>query len=231
MKKIKIISIENGLAEEAIDFVAEEQTINIFVNGTLKNSLQCSPTDQEKLVYGYLFSERLIGSASDVKRLYFETRMSVKNFYVETERKSENGIMSGRDIKVNANSLLWLMHLLFKNSVLFNKTGCAHISGLSDGKNVFSVFEDISRHSAIQKTIGDALLSKTLGELPVLLTSARVNETIVRYAKRSGIKIIASHSAPTFRAVEKARLSKITLIGFLRESRMNIYTVPERIVF
>ena len=193
--------------------------------------VQCSPFEEEKLVFGYLFTERVINSIDEVKRTYSETQRSEKNFYTDVEKRVLETLPLSKEIRIPINNLFNLAHTLFERSTIFRQTGGTHISGLSDGEQLLSAFEDISRRSAVQKAIGDALLRRKLQYTPILLTSARVNETIVQYARRAGIKIIASHSAPTDRAVKKAETSRITLIGFLRENRMNIYSVPERVIF
>ena len=231
MKKIKIIDIKYGEINEAIDSVAEESTINIFANKKLAGRVQCSPEDEEKLVYGFLFTERIINSINDVKRIYFETQHGEKNFYADIEKETMEVLPLSREIEIPANNLFNLMGTLFEKGTIFRRTGGTYISGLSDGERLLSVFEDISGKSALQKAIGNALLERTMHNSPLLLTSAGINETAIHYVKRAGIKIVASHSAPTDRAVEKAESSRITLIGFLRENRMNIYSAPHRIIF
>ena len=106
------------------------------------------------------------------------------------------------------------MNKLLSKSSIFKQTGGTRISGFSDGEQLISHFEDISRRSSIQKAIGNALIKKYLGKVPLLLTTARINEEITKYARRAGVKIIASHSAPTDRAIERAELARITLVGF-----------------
>ncbi len=209
----------------------EEHIINIFVNSKFTDRVRCSPFSEEKLVYGYLFTERVINSIDEVKRIYFETQKGEKNFYAEVKKGVLETLPPSKEIGMPISNLFRLMHALFERSTIFRQTGGTHVSGTSNGEQLLSAFEDISRRSAVQKAIGDALLKRKLRYTPILLTSARVNETIVQYARRAGIKIIASHSAPTDRAVEKAESSRITLIGFLRETRMNIYSAPECIIF
>ncbi len=224
MKKVKIIDINYKEINEAIDSIAEESTVNIFANKKLAGRIQCSPRNEEKLVYGYLFTERIINSINDVKRIYFETQRSEKNFYADIEKQVMEVLSLSREIKIPVNNLFGLIHMLFERGTIFRQTGDTYISGLS-------VFEDISERSALQKTIGNALFERTIHNTPLLITSAKITETTVRYVKRAGIKVIASHSAPTDRAVEKAESSRITLIGFLGENRMNIYSAPHRIIF
>ena len=239
MKKVKIVKFANGKLSECFDAVAEECAINLFVNGALTSRISASCSHYEQLIYGYLFTEKIISKVSDVQDLhpeYSEEESGVLNFFARIspdKGTSPRGkkIPENREISVTAEKLLELSSNLSEKSATFKQTGGTHIAALSDGSKIFSAFEDVSRRSAVQKSIGDALLKSVLHKCPMLLTSARINETIMRYAKRAGIKIVASRSAPTVRAVEVARNAHITLVGFLREGRMNVYTAPERIQF
>ena len=237
MKKVKIVKFASGKLSECFDVVAEECAINLFVNGALTSRISASCSHYEQLIYGYLFTEKVINSASDVQDLhpeYSEEESGVLNFFARVKlsksaSSSSEKIPGSRKISVTAKKLFELSIKLSEKSAIFRQTGGTHIAALSDGIKIFSAFEDVSRRSAVQKTIGDALLKNTLHKYPMLLTSARINETIIHYAEHAGIKIVASCSAPTVRAVEIARSTHITLVGFLREGRMNIYAAPERI--
>ena len=92
--------------------------------------------------------------------------------------------------------------------------------------------EDIGRHNAVDKVLGWGLLN---GRLPfdkqILLVSGRTSFEILQKALAGGLPIIAAVSAPSSLAVQFARESQQTLIGFLRDERMNIYSAPERISF
>ncbi|MDF5751235.1 formate dehydrogenase accessory sulfurtransferase FdhD [Spongiactinospora sp. TRM90649] len=115
---------------------------------------------------------------------------------------------------------------------VFGKTGGLHASGLftPDGAQV-AVREDVGRHNALDKLVGWALLD---GLLPlrdhVLLVSGRTSYEIVQKAVVAGIPVVCGVSAPSSLAVELAREFGLTLAGFLRGERVNLYTCPERIM-
>jgi FdhD protein len=114
---------------------------------------------------------------------------------------------------------------------IFDRTGGLHAAGLFDSEgNLLHLREDVGRHNAVDKVLGRALLD---GLLPlnqhVLLLSGRISFEIMQKALAGGIPIIAAVSAPTSLAVQFAAESGQTLIGFLRNQRMNIYTHPNRI--
>ena len=89
--------------------------------------------------------------------------------------------------------------------------------------------EDIGRHNAVDKVIGAALLQELSFEDKLLLTSGRLSSEILHKAAACALPVVVSRSAPTDRCVEAARERNITLIGFARGSRMNVYSARQRI--
>ena len=113
---------------------------------------------------------------------------------------------------------------------VFNETGGLHGAAIvsRDGRVVSSA-EDVGRHNAVDKCIGELWLSATQDGADALVVSGRVAFEIVQKAWLAGVRIIVAVSAPTTLAVVLAREAGITLIGFARGDSLNIYTHPERI--
>lgn len=134
--------------------------------------------------------------------------------------------------RVHAETLLRLPAALREKQETFNQTGGLHACALFDLEgNLQHVREDVGRHNALDKLIGTALLEKRLPlRDQVLLLSGRVSFEMMQKALAGGIAIVAAISAPTTLAVEFARESNQTLVGFLRNERLNIYAGFERVI-
>jgi FdhD protein len=134
------------------------------------------------------------------------------------------------DLILRKDDVDFLMCCLQSRSGLFKETGCAHASALGIGRRMIYFSEDLGRLNAIDKAIGHLLLDLGNPADKVLLTTGRVSSRMVLKVARVGIPVIASKAAPTDRAVELARESNVTLLGFLRENRVNVYTNEDRVV-
>ncbi|MGB9694457.1 MAG: formate dehydrogenase accessory sulfurtransferase FdhD [Caldisericaceae bacterium] len=224
MKEIEIIRFENGIFQKRKDSVVRERILNIFVGGEFLNSIIYSSGFSKELLFGYLYLEGLINSVHDVTE-YRETESEYSvNYFVEV-RKSEIASISKERITVNRNTLFSLMEELLSKGEIFSKTGGTHIAGLAEDNKLSVYFEDISRRSAIQKCVGFSILNKLRPDF--LFLSGRVGFNTVLYAKRAGINFIVSQSSASDLAIRTATSEGITLIGFLRGKRFNIYSHAE----
>jgi FdhD protein len=135
------------------------------------------------------------------------------------------------DWRVSSDLLLGLPDKLRAAQSTFEQTGGLHASALFDLEgNLIVLREDVGRHNALDKVLGYALMS---GMLPlskcILMVSGRVSFEIMQKALAGGIPLVAAVSAPSSLAVDFARGSKQTLVGFLRGDRMNVYAGMERV--
>jgi len=113
----------------------------------------------------------------------------------------------------------------------FRKTGGVHIAALySSNGELMILAEDVGRHNAVDKTIGTVALKKMNFDNGFLASSGRLTGDVVLKAARMRIPVVASITAAVDSGIDVAERTGVTLIGFVRGNRMNIYTCPERIV-
>jgi FdhD protein len=140
--------------------------------------------------------------------------------------------VSEDDFHIPAAHLYNLPERLRQAQAVFTHTGGLHAAGLFDARGELRLLrEDVGRHNAVDKLIGHGIREQILPYSHLLLlVSGRTSFEIIQKALRARIPCIAAISAPSSLAVELAEQSGITLIGFLRERTMNVYTHPERIL-
>ncbi len=132
---------------------------------------------------------------------------------------------------VSSEVLVSLPEKLRSKQRVFDRTGGLHAAGLfTAGGDLVTLREDVGRHNAVDKAIGERVLA---GAVPlaghVLQVSGRASFEIVQKAAVAGIPIVSAVSAPSSLAVEAGQRFNMTIVGFVREGRCNIYTHPERV--
>ncbi len=132
-----------------------------------------------------------------------------------------------------ASALTAAPDLLRKQQTLFDSTGGIHASGLLDARgDLVALKEDVGRHNALDKLIGQAL---NLGQVPLasstVILSGRASFELLQKSLMAGVPIVAAVGAPSSLAIECAEANGMTLVGFLRGKGFNVYSSPERIMF
>jgi FdhD protein len=244
--KRKIIKKSGKSLEEIEDSIAVEKRLRVSINGKDFITLYCTPLMVKELLTGLFLTEGIfteipeemiivygeeivvdIPIAGDFSTEEFTTSRRIAGITFEKKRKFEK-IKDDFSFKAKA---LWRVYKEFQQrSELFRLTGCFHIAALSDGEKILAFAEDIGRHNAVDKVIGYSLFGDISFKRKIMLTSCRLSSKIVSKCSRWGIPIVASRAAPTDLAIEIADTSGMTLVGFVREERMNIYTNPQRII-
>lgn len=255
--RLRITKVSSGKKEEIEDVVVTEGPLSIFLNEERVSTLLCTPQSQEYLAVGFLFSEGLIQNKKEIERINLDPKKNEINIVTQSKRSlpsnfSQTKILTsgcakgvtfsnmedidpGKDLLIDlqitltSSEIQRLMHEFEKRSVLFRKTGGVHASALADKEKILIYFEDIGRHNAVDKVLGKCLLEEVSCQDKILLLSGRISSDILAKVSQSGLSIIMSRSAPTSLAVKNAKKLGITLVGFARGSRMNIYSFPMRI--
>ena len=230
------------------DLVAVEKKVKISVNGRHALSLYCTPVMVREFVVGVVHNEGLIEGEWCTERMSIEYGEEILVDIPSSGKLSEGeriitsgcagGISAGREsgekISDNATFMAESVRSIFgdfqRKSEVYRSTGGVHSAALTDGDHILAFAEDIGRHNAVDKVIGDCLLENIPFEGKIMLASGRLSSEIVLKCARCGIPVVVSRAAPTSLAVKLADSSGLTLLGFVRGKRMNVYTGRQRIV-
>lgn len=240
-----------GSLHDTCDPIVIETQMAIVVNCTELAILACSPENFGELALGYLLSEGILTRQTNLKRM--ELRPSnqvwieadivpnpasgrVINTCMAHGHSSPDFLDQGiynpvpDNISFYAEDLLHLITELNDKSDTFRLTGGVHSAGLGQGSSLVVRYEDIGRHNAVDKVFGYSYLNHISMDDKCLVLSGRIAGEILMKAARNGVSLILSRSAPTLRTVELAEKLGLTIVGFARGKRFNVYTHWERIV-
>jgi FdhD protein len=253
-RKIARFDMNRGLTELE-DVVVSEQALTIHVNGSELVTLLCTPEHLGDLAIGYLAGEGFIKDPDDIMELKVnqetgECMVLLKGSHSITERTYlkryvTTGCGKGisfyqladarlskelpRDYRLQPAMIIDMMRTLLENSNLHRDTGGVHTVALGQNGRLLIQRDDIGRHNAVDKVFGYCLRNNVNTEDKALVISGRISSEIALKAVKMRIQILISKSAPTDMAIEFAEDLGLTLVGFTRGSRFNIYTHSYRI--
>lgn len=254
---VPVTRYENGTAEIVEDTIVKEYALTIMLDGEEFITILCTPSSLEYLTIGFLLSESIIKSKANITKLRLDEKKGIVEVFTEGagliarklhgRRTMTTGCGKGStfynavdslsckklevDLQLDAEQILELMKDFNKRSELFLSTGGVHSVALAGGGGILLFHEDVGRHNAMDKVIGEAAHKDIQLSDKLVLTSGRVSSEILIKAAKAGIPMIVSRSAPTDLAVRLSEQLGITVIGFARGRRMNIYSNPGRIMF
>lgn len=245
-----VTRIRRELQENINDAVVTEFPLTIFLNENEFVTVICTPQYLLELAVGYLFSERIIGKTEDILASRIEDDRNTAYITVREKNYPAEGVRLKRyitpgciyyttlnagakkiesKISVTSGQLLALVHLAQKKSVLYRMTGGVHSAALCSNSEILLFREDIGRHNAIDKLVGHCVLHGMNMEDKMLLTSGRVSSAVMVKIINARIPFVVSSSAPTAESIKLSEKFGITLAGFARRKRINIYANKRRI--
>jgi FdhD protein len=253
-ERFDILRMAAEVEEKLKDVVVVEEPLTIFLNGEELVTLLYSPSHARELAVGFLFTEGILRKDVQLESVRFYERKGVVNISLKNNgtgkaERSSRLITSGcaggtsfyrnHDLKTLSRirskkrftraAIITLMREMGRRSTLFRETGGVHASALCREGTLVLFREDIGRHNAIDKIVGECVLSGIRLDDALLMTSGRISSEIVRKAGIAGIPVIASKSAPTSLAIRMAKELELTIVGFVRGTRMNVYSGAQRI--
>jgi len=221
---------EDSTASSLNDRVVTEARVELDVNdGQYRMEMYCLPQDIEAMAVGRLLSEGVVHSREQLESV--QARLDEGKVLVRGRFDREPAAPAAAPAlaPVAPAKLNRLIEDMQARVELWRGTGAVHACALADSEEIVAFAEDIGRHNAFDKVVGRALLDGvSLSDKLVLLTG-RLTAEMVRKAVLCGVGMLVSRSAVTSLAINLGRQHNITLVGFVRDKRLNVYTGLERI--
>lgn len=231
--------------------VVEEAQVCISVNGEEVATIMCSPRDLDKLALGFLYNEGVIGGTADVRAIHLSRNGTCADVWLHDMEFSRprrmvltagcGGGVTFDDLSqeheplesamgVRPELLAELMKQVHLGAELYQRARGIHTAALADENGILLQVEDLGRHNCLDKLCGAALQAGVTTRDRILLSSGRISSEMINKARRLETPIVCSRTSPTSFSVALAESWNMTVVGYLRQNRMRVYSHPERIV-
>jgi FdhD protein len=245
-KQVNAIRFE-GEPSKVVETIVNDEEIELTINNSVSRRFSISPGSLREFTVGYLLGEGLTVSVDNItditiKDNTIKAEIDLVDFDIRKELVVGSDCFGGWRTKiefvgkvesnytVSKEALIEAFDKLKEEAKVWKKTGGTHVAGLVSGDN-FIAIEDVSRHVAVDKVIGAGALENYDFTKSFIVYSGRMPADMLIKIARVGIPIIASNAAPTSSGVSVAEMARVTMVGFVRGERFNIYTHPHRISF
>lgn len=228
-----------------------ETPVSLTVNGKVWLSFMCTPTHLEELALGFLYNEGVLNGMDDVA----DARLCEHGDNVDVWLKFDveqpvnwrrtSGCTGGvtavdllakpninfaeNNFKVHPEAVMEMVDKLFESQELYRDTGGVHTSALGDGEQIILAADDIGRHNSLDKIAGMCLRQNVCPQNRILITTGRISSEMLQKAARLDAPILISRTSPSSLSIEMAERYGITLIGYARKHRFNVYSHGKRV--
>ena len=260
MRKVEIdkYDLAAKASKRVTDYIAEEKPLHLFVDTTYWATILCSPSNLKEMAVGHLLSEGILKSTKEIQEIYLKEKegicyVKLKSAVSVNERLSLSrlhqrvvtsvcGAQSiyqyqrkpakvSSKLKVKAEIVFSSVKQLNFKAEVFRKTGGVHAAAIYTASgSLMALAEDVGRHNAVDKVIGMVALKEISFSDCFLTSTGRLSGDIIFKASKVGLPIVASLGAALDSGVAMAEAANLTLAGFVRGKRINIYCFPERII-
>ncbi|MEW6026567.1 MAG: formate dehydrogenase accessory sulfurtransferase FdhD [Planctomycetota bacterium] len=241
--------------EPVIRHLPPEHVVTVYLNNKMLTSLMATPSNVKELVVGFLYSENIIDAAADIARITVNQDRRKSQVWVESNAREvdqkarimtsgcgrgftflcpsdiEGLVPLDSNARLSAEELTGLARKMLDSAVLYERSGGIHSAAICNSGDILSFSEDIGRHNAVDKVIGDSLLNNIGLAGKIMLTTGRISSEMMLKAFRAGIPILGSLTSPTDLAVELGGKLGVTVTGYIRGNRVKIYTHPSRLLY
>lgn len=253
--RFPILRISEQGRGQSRDIVAMELPLTIILNDQELVTLLCSPKDLEYLAIGFLFAEGFLKHKNEIRGLIVDDHRGVVRVETEEGKDFARELLFKRLITsacgrgaafystadadrpkkvaskmvVSGHEVFALVNEFEHLSQGFKETGGVHSAALCDTGSILVFSQDIGRHNAIDKVFGECILKDMPTDDRMIITSGRTPSEMILKAAKGKVPILISVCAPTDLGMRLANDLGVTLIGFVRGKRLNVYTHDWRV--
>ncbi|MCC6299066.1 MAG: formate dehydrogenase accessory sulfurtransferase FdhD [Anaerolineales bacterium] len=228
-----------------------EAPVSLTVNGEVWLTFMCTPVNLEAMAVGFLYNEGIITGKDEVADVRVcehgdnvDVWLSQKVEQPKSWRRTSGcsgGLTAVETLarvdvsfnpespKFNPETIANIVDMLFESQELYRQTGGVHTSALCDGQKIIFAADDIGRHNTLDKIAGMCVMNNVFPETKILISTGRISSEMLQKAARLGAPILISRTSPSSLSIEMAKLYGITLIGYARRHRFNVYSNGQRI--
>lgn len=254
-EKITYLRYTGNESEKLEKPLVREAPWTIHVNGQELVTLFCTPDKINFMVLGFLAAEGLIESLDDVALLrvceeeegVIEVTLTKPNALSVDSLTSRPALLSGcgrgitfddlsrtqakldSSLTVSPRDISRLMRELRQRAETYRIAGGTHASALAESENLLVVAEDVGRHNTLDKIRGECMFHGIPTKDRLLLTTGRISSEMVNKAVKMEVPIVASLTSPTDLGIRLARAWEMTIVGYVRGDKMNVYTRADRV--
>lgn len=243
-------TVQDDRAEPTEGGVIEEMLVSLYVNGQELATVMSSPIDQEALALGFMYNEGVIDSLDEVRLVQANVARTVVDVFlhrsdfspprrmiltsgcgggITLQQLSESYPALETDYATEPPIVLARMRDLQGAARLYQAVRGVHTAVLANTTGLLAAAEDVGRHNAVDKIAGKALQAGIDTRNNMILTSGRISSEMLGKARRMGVPLVVSRTAPTSIAVRLAQVWNICIVGYLRQGGMRVYTHAQRL--
>ncbi|MDR0900303.1 MAG: formate dehydrogenase accessory sulfurtransferase FdhD [Methanobrevibacter sp.] len=248
-EKVPAVIYKDGEYKKQDEEVVYDETSTITINNSIKRNFSTSPDSLKDFAIGYSLGEGIIRSIKDIEEIKVknnEIKIAIPQKNPDDYNEADSIAVSDggggwrakikhvneveSSYSLDSDVIIANMEKLREKAINWQKTGGVHVAVFVNKDN-FIVKEDVSRHVAVDKVIGAAAIKGLDFSNSYIQYSGRMPADMVIKIARVGIPILVSNAAPTFSGYSVGNKANVTLVGFVRGNRFNVYTHSERINF
>lgn len=251
IKSTQYVALANSDALLVDGAIVEEAQVCISVNGAELATFMASPSDLDKMALGFLANEGIIHNTADIRHLHLSKNGTCADVWLHDssfEKPRKFIITAGcgggvtfddlsqqhpplhSDLAATPAQVANLMRQMHLGAELYQAARGIHTAVLATPDAILLQVEDIGRHNCLDKLRGAAMQTGLDTTDKILLSSGRISSEMINKARRLGTPIVCSRTSPTSLSVALAEAWHITIVAYLRQDRMRIYTHPKRIL-